>query len=256
MTAPTGVLCGQAIFSPNNQNIIYATGYEYSTDGRLLGIKGCHNRQTGIWQLRLSSNSRDDVSELGCTAQKLTSENLSCRSPRIFTANAKSTLIFFSSQSGGAHVATSSLHSLDITNDGSTLNPSAEVRTMVDIIQKPAPGGFPGLYPPYNISSFPILRKLKGPSDTKILINSVWGSRSTVLVVSSSGTPKELTPDTGKELYSWSLLATDGYKRVVCQRSNSNKPYEIVFGEYEEDTGITWKVIDRPNMPTASKLNH
>ncbi|KAJ4491069.1 hypothetical protein C8R41DRAFT_903155 [Lentinula lateritia] len=48
------VFFGQALFGRSSEFKIYATGYETASDERLLGIKSCYNRPTGIWQLSIT----------------------------------------------------------------------------------------------------------------------------------------------------------------------------------------------------------
>jgi acylaminoacyl-peptidase len=239
-----GVRFGQAIFSANSNEVIYATGYEFTADGRFLGIKWCSNRPVGIWRLRIGETSHSgDISNPPTAvdivkAQKLTSALLSCRSPRILTSQGKSTLLWLAGRSGGAHVASSTLHALDITSDAAADAPSGSTTptTLVDIVDVPDSNlkGFPGLYPTYNLpSQFEI--KASESSSSSILVASQWGSRTTVIAISAdNGSVKELTPDSDNSLYSWSVLATDGRGRVICSRSAPSVPYEIVLGDFDK----------------------
>ncbi|KAF9474522.1 alpha/beta-hydrolase [Pholiota conissans] len=253
-----GVRFGQAVFSPNTDSIIYATGYEFTTDGRFLGIKGCYNRPTGIWRLRIATPASSEITKPPAsveivTAQKLTLPLLSCRSPRILNNNGKSTLLWLASRSGGAHVASSTLHSLDITYDDAEseqLSDSASSRTLVDIVEMPDLHltMFPGLYPAFNLpTSFSII-----PSDSaspSVLVASQWGSRTTVLAISTdTGAVNNLTPDSDNNLFSWTVLVTDNRSRVICSRSAPSVPYEIVIGNFDSSGDVSWNVIDRPAL--------
>ncbi|KAF8188652.1 Alpha/Beta hydrolase protein [Pholiota molesta] len=256
-----GVRFGQAIFSANSDEIIYATGYEFTADGRFLGIKWCSNRPVGIWRLRIGEASHSgDISNPPTAvdivkAEKLTPAFLSCRSPRILTSQGKSTLLWLAGRSGGAHVATATLHALDITSDAAAdASPVSTVpKTLVDIVDVPDSNlnGFPGLYPTYNLpSQFEI--KASESSSSSILVASQWGSRTTVVAISADGgSVKELTPDSDNSLYSWSVLATDGRGRVICSRSAPSVPYEIVLGDFDRSGSVSWTVIDRPVLSKA-----
>ncbi|TFK73084.1 alpha/beta-hydrolase [Pluteus cervinus] len=220
------VLFGQAVFSssfektPNGYNFrIYATGYEYQPDGRLLGIKGCYNRPTGIWELTSSPSSSTPneshdppTSEEGSdsklsttitlTTRKLTPSNLSCRSPRLFRSpsNTSTKLIWIANPTGGAHASTSSIHTLDLPDD-----PSVELpipKAILDIVDTPSqstsaqgPGstskglgfGFPGFYPTSNnLLDKPFVHvqsETQNELDGYIISSSLWGSRSRILLI-------------------------------------------------------------------------
>ncbi|KDR78215.1 hypothetical protein GALMADRAFT_245272 [Galerina marginata CBS 339.88] len=247
---------GQAVFSPNSEKIIYAIGYELTVDGRMLGIKGCFNRPSGIWQLVISSelpaeNTKNSSAHIDTTEQKLTPAHQSCRSPRILTHKGKSTLIWLACATGGAHLATSSLHSLDISLDASTaLDIQSGHNPLVGIVDKPATDGFPGLYPPYSLLVSPSVFPASSWSGASIILHSQWGSRITVLQISlADGTIKNLTPSSDNDLSSWSVLATDGRSLVVCSRSSPSVPYEIMLGKIDKSGPVIWRSLDKPDLP-------
>ncbi|KAH0580076.1 hypothetical protein H2248_002888 [Termitomyces sp. 'cryptogamus'] len=249
LSVTSEALFGQVIFSPRG-DVLYATGYEYTSDHRLLGIKHCLNRPSGIWELTPSFLSIDDIlsnesKALKCSARKLTSSHLSCRSPRIFSYDGKSTLLWLSHPSGGAHAATSLIYSLDITSQVDARKITAP---LVDSVLKPEQGAFPGLYPDPNLSTYPTLQLYKS-SAPYLITHSIWGSRTTVLLISTAdGTVKDLTPEDGS-LYSWKVLNTDGQTRVVCSRSTPISPHELVLGEFSKTGEISWRVLHKPTLP-------
>lgn len=253
LSIPSHICLGQAIFSPNSENIIYGTGYEYSRDGRMLGLKGCYNRPTGIWQVIIKN---DPTERITCTLQKLTPSHLSCRSPRSISSAGSSTLLWLSCKTGGAHVSTSTLHVLDITSDKSPIDPAAieaAVDPIVDVVMNPIRNKFPGLYPSYNMPYSPVV---KLQSQTHILISSAWGSRFTILLVSvKDGSVRDLTP-ASEELFSWSILATDGSCRFICSRSSPSIPYEVILGTLNDAGDVAWKVLDRPKLTEQGQLNY
>jgi acylaminoacyl-peptidase len=256
---------GQAVFSPRSDNFIYATGYEFTSDGRILGLKGCYNRPSGIWQLELCldqlrlpelGDKLNPATVITVTLQKLTPVSLSCRSPRTFKRNGGSTLAWLACPTGGAHVRASELYCLDISGESSHsyLPVKTTDKPLVPIIPS-ASDGFPGLYPSYNLPSSPtIVAKSELELAPSIVFHSLWGSRNTVLLVSTQdGRVIDLTP-ANEGLYSWTVLATDGRSRVVCQRSSTSVPYEILFGCFNDTGFVSWHLIDKPDLPKHSKL--
>jgi acylaminoacyl-peptidase len=258
---------GQAVFSPNSDEIIYATGYEFTLDGRVLGLKGCYNRPSGIWKLTLHDqlpvpDKLNPATVLEVSVQKLTPASLSCRSPRTFERHGESTLAWLACPTGGAHVGASALYCLNIPSDytSSFILENADkplVPIMHDEISSPL--DFPGLYPSYNLPSSPtIVTLLESKSDlvSSIVVHSLWGSRTTILVISTQdGTVIDLTPASEEEdkLYSWTVLATDGQSRVICQRSSPSVPYEILLGQFDDTGLVSWYSIDKPDLPEYSK---
>jgi len=113
---------GQPIFDPKNSGVLYATGYELTEDGRMLGIKFCFNRPSGIWRLiipQLSPTEGEADINTECTIIDVeTTQNLLpliCRSPRVLDTGGRSLLIWLACDCGGAHMSTTTLHRLDIT---------------------------------------------------------------------------------------------------------------------------------------------
>ncbi|KAJ7123544.1 Alpha/Beta hydrolase protein [Mycena epipterygia] len=235
------VLFGQPVFSPLDHHTIYATGYEFTRDGRLLGIRWCYNRPSGIWEIKLPSIPPADDSPLRCVSKKLTPAHLSCRSPRVYydERTTTATLFWLSCASGGPHAGTFSLYACDLAAQEITS------KVLVDTVWEPRTSdGFPGLYLDSNLplSPFVILGE-----ELFLVFSSTWGSRTTVLLVSASGgAVKDLTPDSDRKLYSWSVLATDGSGRFVCSRSAPTIPHEIVLGQIDARGDVSWRVIDTP----------
>lgn len=193
------VLFGQGVFLPcAEENIIYATGYEYTPNGRLLGIKGCYNRPFGIWELcfrepDVNSNDAEKEKKLDLiiySARKISDQN-SGRSPRILVEGSKTTLYWLSSNAGGPHLSTTAIEFIEITQPkGTPTETGPQSAVLVPVTQS---GDFPGLYTAFNLSSRPFLQS--GVSSSKIIIPSNWGSRTTLLSVSAvDGSIKDLTP--------------------------------------------------------------
>ncbi|KAF7297410.1 Peptidase-S9 domain-containing protein [Mycena indigotica] len=237
------ILLGQPVFSPTEANIIYATGYEYTSDGRLLGLKWCYNRPSGIWRLTVPESDSGEV--VSCVCEKLTRPELSCRSPRIYHEihTNEATLLWLSHASGGPHAGTFSLQAANI--EGGTWN----IRTVVDTVQEPATDGFPGLYPDSgNLPSSPFLVL---DNEAFLVVSTTWNSQGMILLVSlHDGSVRNIT-QTKQTLYSWSVLATDGHTRLLCSRSALTVPYEIVLGEVDKTGYAAWKVLASPYTSTT-----
>ncbi|KAJ7891008.1 Alpha/Beta hydrolase protein [Mycena olivaceomarginata] len=238
------------VFSPLAKSTIYSTGYEYTRDGRLLGIRWCHNRPSGVWEIKLppTTDTADDDSatSLRCVSKKLTPTNLSCRSPRVYYNAEKQAakLFWLSCASGGPHAGTFSLHVSDLAA------PEIKSQVLGDTVWEPRESdGFPGFYLDANLPVSPFI-ELGG--EVFLVFSSTWGSRTTVLLVSTAdGTIRNLTPDSDGRLYSWSLLATDGSSRFVCSRSAPTIPHEVVLGEIAPLGEVSWSVIHAPYISSS-----
>lgn len=245
---------GQPIFDPKNSNVLYATGYELTKDGRVLGIKGCFNRPSGIWKLTMPSPSPTDSDTTDHPvvdielAQKLTPSRLSCRSPRVLDTGVYSLLIWLACTCGGAHVSTTTLHLLYLASNDKSLIVAETPFRVVGIEEEFINGvmTFPGLYPSYNIALSPFI-SYGNDSDLYhgVLLSSQWGSRNTILRVSlKDGNIQEVTPATDGNLYSWSVLTTDGGENFICSRSAPNVPYEILLGRFQKNGEVDWLLLD------------
>lgn len=227
----------QAVFASEDR--IFATGYEYTDSGRLLGIKGCFNRPAGVWMLYIShTNMSPDTKELAA-ASRLTPTDRSCRSPRVCLE--ESTVFWLSNQVGGAHASCVSLHSLNWR--------STQQKTIVDTVWQPGQDAFPGLYLESSLPSRPFL---KLGSDLFIITHSIWGSRSTVLLIATAdGRVRDLTPDTDGMVYSWTVLGADE-NRVICVRSSPSVPHEVLLGRFDNTGGVSWQILSQPTLTPES----
>ncbi|KAJ3762531.1 Alpha/Beta hydrolase protein [Lentinula raphanica] len=239
---------GQAVFGPSSDDKIYATGYETASDERLLGIKSCYNRPTGIWEISVVRSDNDGTnSDADCLPShvlKLTPSHLSCRSPRVVRTNGGTTLLWVSQPTGGAHSATSALHTLDITPSSSGSVDPSQTRTLVDTVWDPAANEFPGLY--LSDSGLPRNPVVHWGEESYIVTSTNWGSRWTIVLVSlRDGTVKELTPTVNEELVSWSAVLAVRRNELVCVRSSMTSPYELVLGELGASGSVWWKVLHK-----------
>lgn len=231
------VLFGQAVFA--RDDLLFANGHEYFGDGRLLGIKGCLNRPSGVWKLGIPriDQSEDPQLQPLTHLSKLTLPHRSSRSPRICRKESgHSIVIWVSNQAGGAHASSTSIHTLDME--------TGEEKTILGTTWEPSPtDSFPGYYGDFSLPSQPFLRLA---SSLFIVFHSTCGSRTTVLLVNvADGHVKDLTPDADGLLYSWTVLVTDGINQVVCVRSSLSSPPEVLLGKVDDNQGIAWQVINK-----------
>lgn len=202
--------------------------------GRLLGVKGCYNRPSAIWEFRLPKAGANTAQEQ-IVGRKLTPESRSARSPHLSPDG--SCLIWISNAIGGAHSSCATLHCMDIR--------SGEQRVLVDTIWTPRDSdGFPGLYEPV-LPSKTFVSLGKGPY---VVASSYWRSRTTLLLISvDGGDVKELTP-LDADLYSWTILSTDSKNRIVCVRSSPSVPHEVVLGEIDDDLCVSWQLLVKTTL--------
>ncbi|KAG7091876.1 hypothetical protein E1B28_008277 [Marasmius oreades] len=261
------IFFGQAVFS-SNSDTLFATGYEHALGGRLLGLKGCYNRPSGIWKIQLEKNALKKVGDatdtptpsIHCQLLKLTPPDLSCRSPRILLTEHSEILIWLACSTGGAHASTSRLYSLDLTSD---VKPE-HCRVVVDVVNdiRDRDDGFPGLYPDPSLPPSPFLRI--GNREYLVTQSAVTSYYAIVLVSLEDGAVTNLTPSKEGSLYSWVVLCTDGERRVVCARTAPTVPSEVVIGEFDVDSSgkvsVSWKVLQSTvsllSDKIQQKLNH
>ncbi|KAL4071637.1 Alpha/Beta hydrolase protein [Scleroderma yunnanense] len=242
------VFFGQASFATETQ--IFATGYEPTADGRILGIKACFNRPSSIWELCLPSQNQGD--SISCIANKIEIPGRSSRSPRILFDEHRNpiTVLWLSNPTFGAHASTVSLYSynlMDKSPSKALLSPDQQDDLDAD--------SFPGLYTEYNLIESPFIeRPGKGPC---LLAQSVWHSRTELVSIAiNDGHCFNETHPSGnvsdqQPLYNWSLLASDGHGNVVCSRSTPTSPPEVVLLTMESDGCFgTPVVIDEPVLST------
>lgn len=233
------VLFGQATFVTEAR--LYATGYEHTGDGKLLGIRACLNRPCSIWELILPSEHPEKVTTMSCKSVKFETPGLSCRSPRVLFDNDRvpTTLFWLSNPVGGAHASTTSLHVRDLKG-------AKGDKILVDVVDDPSIQEFPGLYTEYNLVDSPFLRL---GDKTFVLVQTFWRSRPTLISINvENGDVVDLTPVLdGQALYSWNLLGTDGARSVICSRSTPTSPLETVLLTLtQERSPGNVHILDRP----------
>ncbi|KAI0278386.1 alpha/beta-hydrolase [Russula aff. rugulosa BPL654] len=237
---------------------LFATGYEYSEDGRRLGIRACFNRPTAIWELKLdpielrlqhaadseSSVLADPAAALiAISATKISDPSRASRSPRLISG--LNAALWFSHELGGPHASCFSLHKFDLqARETTTIIPT------VDKIREKLMDSLAGLYAE-NLLARPFVR-LGGR--TYLLTRTSQGSRLEVILIDLDETESvvRLTPaESSEDLWSWSPLATDGRKWVLASRSAPTVPNELALGKLEEHGGkprVAWQVIEMPSL--------
>jgi len=237
---------GQAQFV--SQDTLVATGFEFSEDGKRLGIKACFNRPTAIWELKLdierAEGEPSDGSITAISAAKVSDSKRASRSPRPIPGSSAAAL-WLSHELGGPHASCFSLHRFDFqARETMTIVPA------VDKIRENFMGGFAGLY----ADSFLARPFVRSCGRVYLLTRTSQGSRLEVILIDleQPETVVRLTPaESSEDLWSWSPLATDGRKWVLASRSAPTVPNELVLGRLEEHGGnprVTWQVIEMPSL--------
>ncbi|KAI5829864.1 alpha/beta-hydrolase [Schizophyllum commune Tattone D] len=251
---------GQVLFSPydKEERHLYATGYDLTPDGRLLGIVYCVNRPSGIWHLTIPPIKRKDEGEKNPavitveSASRLTPANLACRSPRIDEASRQ--LYYIACAVGGPHASTTSVWKLPVPS--STAN-KVTPNLVLDVVLDPYANSslddldtpFPGLYPDITLPRSPFVTI---GSKLYIVSTTAWRSRNTIVLISADdGTVKDLCAE--ESVASWAVLATDGDKKIIGVRSALSVPYELAVGTIDDTGKVAWNVIDRPALKPAVK---
>ncbi|KAI6003273.1 Alpha/Beta hydrolase protein [Pisolithus orientalis] len=233
----TPVVFGQASFATETQ--IFATGYEQTADGRILGIKSCFNRPSSIWELSLTDQSNANTTY--CAANKIEIPGRSNRSPRIlFDGDRKPcTLVWLSNPTFGPHASTVSLYTYDLAE-----------RLPRVLLEPDQANNFPGLYTDYSLIDSPFIKK--SGEETYVVAQSLWRSRTKVVSVALDGgyvsdETKALDGQDDKQsLYNWSLLSSDGNGSVVCSRSTPTSPPQVVLLTIENGSFANIQVLDEP----------
>ncbi|KAJ3537442.1 hypothetical protein NM688_g6689 [Phlebia brevispora] len=237
------VLLGHPVFASESR--VLAIGYEYSRDGRILGVIYCPNRLSGLWELTVPKVSPHDAGDgTRCSGTRLTQNSRSCRSPRVLHRKGLSDLLIWVSNAvGGPHASCATLHVKDLE--------TGEERILVEPVWDPQQSDFPGLYIT-TLAPYPFIQ-LSSSSSSEALYylatSSIWRSRSTVVLISlQDGEVVELTPDDETLHYSWTVLCTDGRNKIVCTRSAPCRPPELVVGTIEGPDKVEWQVIAQPDL--------
>lgn len=244
-TETVHLLFGQALMDESGQNI-YATGYEYLQDSRFPGIIGCYNRHSAIWCL-LIGNQDEDKGILTCTPVRLTPRDRSSRSPRYIHHDGKDLLVYLSHELGGPHHSCAELHVLDFSK--------MEDQVLVDTVWEPDLGAFPGLY----VEQLPRSPFVTIGGRLYTLLHSVRTHFSTLYrVCIETGECLRIVDEKQErgQVFSWTLLGSDGDKRFLCSRSRIDVPNQLVLGEFssEDVSNVRLRVIDKPYLSSRGRF--
>ncbi|KAH8979813.1 alpha/beta-hydrolase [Lactarius hatsudake] len=240
-TSNASISFGQAQFVTDD--VLLATGYEFSEDGRRLGIMACYNRPTAIWELKLDL-AQDAIVALSTT--KLSDPTRAARSPRPIPGT--NAALWLSHELGGPHASCFSLHKF--ATAGAETAAATVLVPVVDKIRDGFMDGFAGLY----VDSLLARPFVRTGGRAYLLTRTSQRSRLEIILVDLEQPESvvRLTPaESSDDLWSWSPLATDGRKWVLASRSAPTVPNELVLGRLEEHGGrprVTWQVIEMPPL--------
>lgn len=218
---------------------IFAIGYEYTPDHRLLGIKFCTNRIAGLWEFAIPEVSAEEEI-LRCRAVKRTQASLSVRCPRVhFVDGNPSSLVWISNPVGGPHASCSTVHVCDLKADF-----WAE-KVLVESVSNPQSDTFPGIF----TTTLPTEPFIVYNNETFLVTGSAWRSRTTILLISlDTGKVNNLTPLEDVHCCSWNVLGTDGHNQLIAVRSSPTSPPELVIGQVLSKSDVQWKQIVKPQL--------
>lgn len=228
------VFFGQAVFHSDDH--VFATGYEQTADGRLLGVTGCYNRPSGIWEFTLPTYVDRRSTNCKCVAEKLTVKNRSCRSPRVVRHDGKSTLLWLSHELGGPHHSCARLHARDLD--------AGSEQILVDTVWEPGKDDFCGLY----LEQLPQQPLLIIQSKPYIVTHSVRRVHNAIHLISldNSESSRVVHPDQRGQVYNWTVLNTDGRSHFLCSRSRTDVPNELVLAWFSTPGQVRVQVINKP----------
>lgn len=261
-------LLGQAIFSASGQHIML-TAYPPLQDGRRLGLSACTNRPSAIFRIMVDvSNDTEEVTrglhdDCGTSVslytwrpskwQQLSRSSFSGRSP---TLGPDHTCLWLESESGGAHRDCDSLwswHESEYHNQ--TLTCQIPFQTLPDRTSK-----WPGLF------ADRLSRCCALAAFNALALTTIWGSRRTIVVHpaiqegrvievtplglsvdaavgKSSGAEAEQSCDDGHELWSYTLLCTDGQSLLMATRSSPSRPQQVLLGRAQANGNVKWALV-------------
>ncbi|KAI0028785.1 Alpha/Beta hydrolase protein [Vararia minispora EC-137] len=226
-----------------DDDTLVAVGHELTPEGHLLSVRWCHNRPTAIWKLPLDKiSSKSSVSVSSGTI--LSDPTRAGRSARVYKdAKGCVNVVWLDHQRGGAHASCSCLISASL---------GGEARTLVPYVYEPGMNEFPGLFVSWALLPRPFLRI---NDKTYVICTTVAGVRSTVVMADTQQLhqkPREVTPEDGN-LWSYAVLATDGWNRILCSRSSLLHPPQLILGHVDpESESVSWRVLWKP--PVIAQL--
>lgn len=235
------VIFTQPVFATDSR--IFAVGYEYTQDYRLLGVKFCTNRLASLWEFVIPDGDAEGE-VLPCTAIRRTQPSLSVRCPRVHFVNGEAfSLVWLSNPIGGPHASCSILHSHDLKSN------SWSEKVLVESISDPQPGDFPGIF----TTTLPTEPFIVRDNDVFLITGSIWRSRAVILSISlQTGKVVNLTPSEDLLCYSWSVLGTDDHDQLIAVRSSPTTPPELFVGRLLVASDVQWRQLSKPRLSDSS----
>ncbi|UZJ54196.1 hypothetical protein CBS101457_003516 [Exobasidium rhododendri] len=250
----SSALLGQAVFSSSGK-AIFLTAYPTLQDGRRLGIIYCSNRPAAIYRIMVEESVRGDEGDKDAaqfsvwtpqTWSRLSATGFSARSPR--SKAERDTCFWLQSEEGGAHRDCDAIISSD---------ESGKTREEIPIQSTPSKSsGWPGLFVDQLRGSC-LLQKVGG-----MATDTIWGSRKTIVLhlFQSNSTPIDLTPlgstlsiyqseKEEEQVWSYTLLCTDGEDTIIASRSSPTQPQQILVGVLQSTARKVPVLAATPDFP-------
>jgi hypothetical protein len=230
-----------------DETTLVAVGHHLTADGHLLSVRWCHNRPISVWKLKLEGPSTSSEAVVIGDTTQISCKGQSGRSPCIYRDkdDGDPIIVWLEHQLGGPHASCSRLVRESPTADG----PS----TLVPFVPEASESGaFPGLFINWALLPRPFLRI---DDRVHVVCTTMHGTRSTIMLADtekSEQTPLDLAPK-DENLWSYSVLATDGKARLLCSRSSLVCPSQLVLGRLDTlDKPVEWQVLWQPPTPPYS----
>lgn len=249
------------MWTPDGASLVFAAwphaGENFGAKRRL-GLVFCFNRPSHLWRVAAPGTGNDAP-----VAECLTPEVPGCCLPRFNPAgNTLAMLCNEAACTSGAHNDSVSLRVLPWDSQGV----AGPLRTVVDTVESPLPGGFPGLY-------CASLARNPWVSDTRLIMATTWGSADAIVSIDlGTGDVTQLTPPVAVSGH-WALLdvahgvalavnSTPASPPVLHAASVSDwkwAPLEAApepFGPAVEAalSALTWRLLSVPGQPDVEAI--
>ncbi|XP_073229262.1 acylamino-acid-releasing enzyme-like isoform X2 [Porites lutea] len=211
---PDHLSAGQACWGPDDNSVVFVGWFNKPYK---LGLIYCPIRKSALFSLSL-----DQANSL----EQLTDVKYAVHSPRF--NHAKDKLIYIALDVGGAHCKCGRLMQYDWK--------SKVTSTIVDVVDVPERGGFPGIY------SRGLSERCWTKEGNAVAISTPWRSSQKIILVNCTNkTVTDLTTAPG----SWSLLDVNS-DIILASHSAPNSPPRLMVATLPDEvpeSGLSWIAV-------------